>query len=78
MRGAVHLDTVEGVAPEYAAACRRMIGEDAGNAWLAQVQPMCPRMVRIFITPDWVGILDFETRFPSAIERAMARMQPTA
>ena len=26
----------------------------------------------IRVTPTWVGILDFETRFPSAIERAMS------
>jgi hypothetical protein len=26
-------------------------------------------MTRIFIHPDWVGILDFETRLPGAVER---------
>ena len=30
----------------------------------------------IFITPSWVAILDFEQRFPSALERAMARAAP--
>jgi hypothetical protein len=78
IRGVVHMDTVEGVSPEYAAACLRMMGEEAGAAWLAQVKPMCPQMVRIFIRPQWVGVLDFETRFPSAIERAMTRMQVPA
>ena len=34
-----------------------------------------PRMARIFITPTWVGILGFESRFPSALERAMESMQ---
>jgi hypothetical protein len=24
-------------------------------------------MVRITVTPQWVGLLDFETRFPSAL-----------
>jgi hypothetical protein len=78
IRGVARLDSVEGLAPEYCAACLRMMGEEQGRAWLAQVEPMCPRMVRISITPQWVGVLDFETRFPSAIERAMARMQVTA
>ena len=32
---------------------------------------LCPRMARIFVRPDWVAVLDFETRFPSALERAM-------
>jgi hypothetical protein len=25
----------------------------------------------VYVTPNWVGLLDFETRFPSAIERAL-------
>jgi hypothetical protein len=29
-------------------------------------------MARVEITPEWVGILDFEQRFPSFVERAMA------
>jgi len=29
-------------------------------------------MARIAIQPEWVGILDFEQRFPIAIENAMA------
>jgi hypothetical protein len=29
-------------------------------------------MARIVIRPEWVGVLDFQTRFPSAIESAMA------
>jgi hypothetical protein len=28
---------------------------------------MVPSMVRITITPDWIGLLDFQTRFPSAL-----------
>jgi hypothetical protein len=32
-------------------------------------------MARIFVTPEWVGILDFETRFPSSLERAMEHAQ---
>jgi hypothetical protein len=28
---------------------------------------MGQRMARISVTPEWVGVLDFETRFPSAI-----------
>ena len=37
--------------------------------------PLLPHtggMVRIGIHPEWVGILDFEQRFPSAVERAVA------
>jgi hypothetical protein len=48
------------------------MGEEAGNSWIAQVEKMGGQMARIFVTPEWVGILDFEKRFPSAIEKAMA------
>jgi hypothetical protein len=33
---------------------------------------MSPQMTRIAVQPEWVGILDFERRFPSAIEAAMS------
>ena len=73
IRGSVRLDSVDGIAPEYAAMTKRVMGEDGSAAWLEQVGPIMPRMARVFITPEWVGILDFETRFPSAIEHAMER-----
>lgn len=72
IRGTIRTDTVDGIAPEYAAMSKRVFGEAGGEAWLAQLSPICPAMARVFITPTWVGILDFETRFPSALERAMA------
>src|SRR5438067_2262097 len=71
IRGAIRTDTVDGIAPEYAAMANRVFGEAGGQAWLDQLRPLCPRMARVYITPTWVGILDFETRFPSALERAM-------
>jgi hypothetical protein len=71
VRGTVHLDVVDGIAPEYEAMSRRVMGEAGAREWLAQLQPLSPRMGRVFIKPTWVGILDFESRFPSALERAM-------
>ena len=61
-------------ASEYALMVRRCLGPGA-EGWLQQVAGMLPAMggmARIAITPEWVGILDFEQRFPSAIEHAMA------
>ena len=75
VRGTTRSDVVNGIAPEYAAMCRRTLGEEGGQAWLDQLAPMCPQMVRISITPTWVGLIDFQTRFPSAVERAMERLQ---
>ncbi len=73
IRGTVHTDTVEGLAPEYTAMIRRTMSEEDGQALLAEATRLYPRMTRIFIHPDWVGILDFETRLPSAVERAIKR-----
>ncbi len=55
--------------------CNRVMGEAGAQEWLANLRPMSPQMARIFIRPTWVGILDFTSRFPSALERAMERLQ---
>jgi len=73
IRGSVHIDTVEGISTEYGTSGRRVLGEEQRQAFLDQIRPMIPRMSRIFITPEWVGVLDFEARFPSALEHAMER-----
>ena len=39
---------------------------------LEQVRALSAQMTRIAVRPTWVGLLDFQTRFPSAIEAAMA------
>jgi len=67
VRGTAHLEPMNGVVPEYAMAAERYFGPDQGKAWVAQMGQMIPSMVRITITPDWVGLLDFQTRFPSAL-----------
>jgi hypothetical protein len=58
---------VKGITPECAAAARRYFGEEQGRAWVNQPQGMISQMARIAVRPEWVGILDFETRFPSAL-----------
>ena len=73
IRGSVRTDVVDGIAPEYEAMTLRSLGEKAGRAWLENMRPICPQMTRVFITPEWVAILDFQQRFPNAIERAMER-----
>jgi hypothetical protein len=67
VRGSAALETVEGVVPEYALAATRYFGEVEGRKWVEQVSGMLTHMVRIVIRPEWVGILDFQTRFPSAL-----------
>jgi Pyridoxamine 5'-phosphate oxidase len=73
IRGTVRVDTVEGIAPEYTAMIHRTMSQEDAEALLKEAARLYPRMTRIFIHPDWVGILDFETRLPSAVERAIER-----
>ena len=67
VRGTATLEEVEGIVPEYELAANRYFGEVQGRAWVQQVRQILTRMVRISVRPEWVGILDFQSRFPSAL-----------
>ena len=71
IRGTAQVEEVQGVVPEYAMAAERYFGKEQGQAWINQVRQMSHNMNRIAVTPEWVSVLDFEQRFPSAIEKAM-------
>lgn len=71
VRGNAQVELIEGVVPEYGEAARRYLGEEQGSAWEEQAGGMFKQMARIAIAPEWVKILDFETRFPKAIEKAV-------
>jgi hypothetical protein len=72
IRGRLEQEEVTGVAPEYASAAERYRGPEQGKAWVENIRKMGPKMTRMRVRPEWVGILDFQSRFPSAIEKAMA------
>src|SRR5947209_20338272 len=67
IRGSARLEPVEGIVPEYEAAAARYFDPDLAQGWLTQLRGKVSSMVRITITPQWVGLLDFQTRFPSAL-----------
>jgi hypothetical protein len=67
IRGTTRFETLQGVVPEYALAAERYFGPEQGDAWVKQMGGMITEMVRITMTPEWVSILDFQTRFPSAL-----------
>jgi hypothetical protein len=73
IRGTARVETVQGIVPEYALAAERYLGQQAGRGWIEQVRGMFPQMARIAVLPGWVAVLDFERRFPNAIEEAMSR-----
>ena len=58
IRGSVQVDEVDGVAAEYREAAVRYFGEEQGNGWCDQLPPMNMHCFRV--TPEWVGVLDFD------------------
>lgn len=64
LRGKVSLTEVEGVLEEYATIQRAGMGAEAGSAYLEAIDKPGLRMVRIGLRPTWVGVLDFQERFP--------------
>ena len=72
VRGTASVEVIDGLVPEYCEAARRYLGEEQGRGWEEQARAMFKKMARIAIEPEWVKILDFQTRFPSAIEKAVA------
>lgn len=71
IRGQALLEELDDVVPEYALAARRYFGEEGGRNWIANIRQLGGGQVRIAVRPEWVGILDFEQRFPSAIHDAL-------
>jgi hypothetical protein len=67
IRGTARLEPVEGIVPEYIAAADRYFDPELAKGWLTQLRGLVTSMVRITVTPEWVGLLDFQTRFPSAL-----------
>jgi len=65
VRGTATVEMLDTVAPEYVAAARRYFGDEQGDAWVTPLQGQ--PMARVSVTPSWVTVLDFETRFPSAL-----------
>ncbi len=65
LRGRVEITEVAGLAPEYAAAARRYLGEEAATGMLAGLDQPGTAQARIVLRPTWVGLLDFDTRLPS-------------
>jgi hypothetical protein len=58
IRGSVEVDEVDGVADEYREAAVRYFGPEQGNGWCDQLP--ATSMCRFRVTPEWVGVLDFD------------------
>jgi hypothetical protein len=67
IRGDAELTEVAGVDEEYAKAAHRYLGVEAAEEYLGQLDDPVTKMVRIAVRPSWVGLIDFESRLPSAL-----------
>ena len=65
VRGRATVELLDDVSPEYELAAIRYFGPEQGPAWVSTLRGK--PMARIAVTPEWAGILDFQTRFPSAL-----------
>lgn len=65
VRGSSTIEMLDDVVPEYVLSATRYFGPEQGPAWVSTLRGK--PMARIAITPGWVGVLDFQTRFPSAL-----------
>lgn len=67
LRGRASVTNVDGIVPEYVLAMQRYAGPEQGAANIAAVDHPGTTMVRIAVRPIWVGVLDFQTRFPGGM-----------
>lgn len=65
IRGRAHVELLDDMTPEYERSAIRSFGAEQAEAFIAGLRGK--PMARITVVPDWVGLLDFETRFPSAL-----------
>ncbi len=75
VRGRATVEIVDGVVPEYLAAARKSMGDDAA-AFEANVRAMYDRMARIAITPTWARFYDFNAgRLPGYLKDLADRLE---
>lgn len=67
IRGKAAITEMDGIVPEYADAAHRYLGKQEATSYLAQIDHPSTRMARIAVRPAWVGLIDFQTRLPSAL-----------
>jgi PPOX class probable F420-dependent enzyme len=72
IRGVATVEHMPRVVPEYALAAERYFGPEQGPAWVRQASDMLKDWARVAVSPKEARIIDFETRWPSAIAKAIA------
>ena len=73
VQGTASVEIVDGIPAEYLEASKKYIPAEMRQTFEAQVRGLYKQMARITIAPDWAKLLDFETRFPVAVEQLMSQ-----
>ena len=63
-RGVANIEYDQGLPEEYVEASRRIVGEERFPKWEADVRAENRNMALVRITPTWLKVVDFETRYP--------------
>ena len=74
IRGTARVTVLQNIPDEYVKACIQLMGPETAQGWFKTLEPLAPNIkyfTRIAVKPEWVGILDFQARFPSAVVKAM-------
>ncbi len=66
IRGKAEVTIVEGAVDEYADAALRYMGPSQGAGFRDHIKATMKGMARVTVTPDWVSLIDFQTRYPSS------------
>jgi hypothetical protein len=59
IRGRASVEIVDGIVPEYLAAARRTMDDEAADDFERNCRAMYDQQARIAITPQWVRYYDF-------------------
>ena len=70
VRGVAAIEVVQGIPDEYVEASRRIVGEERMEEWERTVRAQMSEMAVISITPTWIKVIDFVTRFPGPVDPA--------
>ena len=62
--GSVSTSEFPGVVPGYADTAERYLGADYAKMFIGAIEQTGMPMKRIAIKPEWVGLYDFEARYP--------------
>ena len=78
IRGIARVSPYDGIVPEWAMAGERISGKEGNQAFVNLIDGMLKagvvKFIRLAVQPTWVGILDFEKRFPSGVEKGLEAM----